>query len=121
MGEIVTVVMLKELNRALRFLLEVALILTLGYWGASTSLALTLRFFLGLALPLLAMLVWGLLVAPKARHRLVDPWRLLIELALFSLAALALWDRQFYLLAIALVALFLLNRLALSLWGQNTV
>jgi hypothetical protein len=116
----ITVVVLKELNRALRFLLEVALILTLGYWGATASQSLPLRLLLGLALPLFAMLVWGLLVAPKARHRLVDPWRLLIELALFSLAALALWNRQFYLLAIVLVALFLLNRLALSLWGQNT-
>ncbi|WP_069802926.1 YrdB family protein [Thermogemmatispora onikobensis] len=116
------VVILKECNRALRFLLEVAMILTLSYWGASsTSLALPLSFLLGLALPLFAMLVWGLLVAPKARHRLVDPWRLLVELALFGLAALALWHRQCYLLASMLMALFLLNRLALSLWGQNTV
>ncbi|MBX5456479.1 MAG: YrdB family protein [Thermogemmatispora sp.] len=113
--------MLKEVNRALRFLLEVAMILVLGYWGASTSQSLPLRLLLGLVLPLLAMLVWGLLIAPKARRRLADPWRLLVELALFSLAALALWDRQFYLLAIVLVVLFLLNRLALSLWGQNTV
>ncbi|MBE3566991.1 MAG: YrdB family protein [Thermogemmatispora sp.] len=65
---------LKECNRALRFLLEVAMILTLSYWGASsTSLALPLSFLLGLALPLFAMLVWGLLVAPKARCLLVDP------------------------------------------------
>ncbi|GER82279.1 hypothetical protein KTAU_09170 [Thermogemmatispora aurantia] len=49
------------------------------------------------------------------------PWRLLVELALFGLAALPLWHRQCYLLASMLMALFLLNRLALSLWGQNTV
>jgi hypothetical protein len=120
-GRAITIVMLKECNRALRFLLEVAMILDVGLLGASTSLALSLRLLLGLDLPLLAMLVWGLLVAPKARHRLVDPWRLLVELALFALATLALWNRQFYLPASALMALFLLNRLALSLWRQNTV
>ncbi|WP_376796469.1 DUF2568 domain-containing protein [Thermogemmatispora sp.] len=36
------------------------------------------------------MVLWGLLVAPKAPFRLADPWRLLLELILFGLAALAL-------------------------------
>jgi hypothetical protein len=71
---VMIVVILKECNHALRFLLEGAMILTLSYWGASsTSLALPLSFLLELALPLFAMLVRGLLVAPKAHRLLVDP------------------------------------------------
>ena len=45
---------------------------------------------LAVAAPALAMIIWGLWLAPRARRRLRDPLRLAVELALFAVAAAAL-------------------------------
>jgi hypothetical protein len=65
------------------FLSELAMLATLGVvgWhaggGGLLSVALTA---LG---PALAVVVWSLWVAPTARRRLADPWRLILQIALF--------------------------------------
>ena len=45
---------------------------------------------LAVAAPVLAMIIWGLWLAPRARRRLRDPLRLTVELVLFAVAAVAL-------------------------------
>jgi hypothetical protein len=42
---------------------------------------------LAVALPLAAVAVWACWVAPRARRRLADPARLVVELALFGATA----------------------------------
>jgi hypothetical protein len=84
------------INLAVRFLLEVAALLAIGYWGWSTG-AGVLRFVLALGLPLIAALVWGTFRVPddasssgKAPVPIPGILRLVLELALFGFATWAL-------------------------------
>jgi hypothetical protein len=72
-----------------RFLCELALLAALAYWGLSVGNGVT-AWLLGIGAPLLAAIVWGALVAPKARWPQPLQVRLVIELLLFAAAAGAL-------------------------------
>ena len=78
-------------NLAFRFLLELAALAALGYGGAHVHAGMVARVALALAAPLLAALVWGLVVSPKARVRAPAPVRLLVELAVFAAGTGALF------------------------------
>jgi hypothetical protein len=71
-------------NLALRFLLELSALAALGYGGAHVRAGLAVRVALAVIAPLLAALVWGAVVSPKARVRVPAPVRLLVELAIFG-------------------------------------
>jgi Protein of unknown function (DUF2568) len=82
--------MITAANLTLRFLLELAAIGALGYWGFRTGSGPLTAVILGLGAPTVAMVVWGTFVAPKATVAVADPVRLLISLAVFGAAGLAL-------------------------------
>ncbi|HWQ11609.1 MAG TPA: YrdB family protein [Roseiflexaceae bacterium] len=71
------------LNLALRFGLELAMLAAYGLWGWRAWTG-PLRFVLALGLPLLAAVVWGAFVSPKAAVQLPGSVRLAIEAALFA-------------------------------------
>jgi hypothetical protein len=75
---------------AVRFLSELALAGVLVWAGLGASLPLAARIVIAVAAPVLAMTIWGLWIAPRARRRLPDPLRLTVEIVLFALAAAAL-------------------------------
>ena len=83
--------MITAANLTLRFMLELAAIGALGYWGFRSGSGPLAKAALGLGAPALAMLVWGAFVAPKATVAVAEPVRLLISLAVFGAAALALF------------------------------
>jgi hypothetical protein len=72
-----------------RFLCELSLLAALASWGLSVGNGVT-AWLLGIGAPLLAAIVWGALVAPKARWPQPLQVRLVIELLLFAAAAGAL-------------------------------
>ncbi|GIK56417.1 MAG: hypothetical protein BroJett015_20800 [Chloroflexota bacterium] len=102
-----------------RFLLELCMPAALAYWGFQRDGGWLLRLVAGMGAPLLAATVWGLLIAPKAKRRLADPWRFLVELVLFGLAAVALVAVARPFLAIILLVVYLINRLLVVLWGEE--
>ena len=74
----------------LRFLLELALIAAVGAgaWeiaggGAAGAFAASLA-------AAAVVVVWGLAIAPRAKRRLPDPARLMLEMVLFVIGGLAL-------------------------------
>lgn len=69
-----------------RFLAELGLLAALGYAGWQLSESTALSVVLAVGLPLAAALVWGKWVAPRARGRLEDPARFVVELVLFAAA-----------------------------------
>jgi Protein of unknown function (DUF2568) len=77
-------------NLVLRFIVEMTAYAALGYWGAANHSPLIIRVALAIFTPLAAMVLWSLLLAPKARWRLKDPMALVSELAIFTGAAIAL-------------------------------
>jgi len=101
-------VSLHPLNLAVRFLLEIAALVALGYWGFSQHDG-AWQFLLGLGLPLVAAAAWGIFAVPGDRSRSGDApvpvpgiVRLLLELALFGLAVWALYDAGNTVLALVL-------------------
>lgn len=68
---------------------ELALLAALAYWGLSVENGVT-AWLPGIGAPLLAAIVWGALVAPKAGWPQPLQVRLVIELLLFAAAAGAL-------------------------------
>jgi hypothetical protein len=76
-------------NLILRFFVELAAYAALGYWGASVRGSTVVRTSLTVVAPLIAIVVWSLFLAPKARWRLSDPMAVVLELTIFVSAAIA--------------------------------
>jgi len=75
---------------AIRFLTELALLAGLAVAGARLG-GTTLSSILGGVLaPVVAAAIWGLAIAPRAKRRLVEPTRFVLEFILFSAAGAAL-------------------------------
>lgn len=73
-----------------RFGLELALLGAYGYWGWNSTTG-PWRWLAMLGLPLLAALLWGAFVAPKAAPAAPGAVRLLVEFGLFAGGAGVLW------------------------------
>ena len=68
----------------IRFLCELGALVAVGWWGYHEHIALAV------ALPLVVGVIWGLFVAPRAKMRLHDPWRFLVESVVWVGATAAL-------------------------------
>lgn len=74
----------------IRFLTELAMLAALAVAGAAADTALAWRIVLAVLGPVLAAVIWGAALAPRARRRLSDPLRLVAEIVLFGVAAAVL-------------------------------
>jgi hypothetical protein len=74
----------KALSLLIRFACELAALVAVAWWGW------TVTPVLGVALPVVVAAVWGAWIAPKARRRLADPLRLVLELVVFAAATASL-------------------------------
>ena len=81
---------LKALNLLVRFLLELCMLGAVGYWGFRTGSSWAMKIILGIGLPLLIAVIWGMFVSPKATYPSNGLTRLSVELILFGSGALAL-------------------------------
>jgi Protein of unknown function (DUF2568) len=90
---------------AVRFLLELAALASLAYWGF-TEYDGVVSILLGVGAPLVAAVVWGLFVSPKARYG--SPIRQAVgEAAVFGAAVIALFAADQPVLAIVFAAVAL--------------
>lgn len=81
---------MKSVNLAVRFLIELGALAGFAYWGWQTGTSVAIQILLAVVTPLLAALIWGRFIAPKAPHRLEDPLRVGIEIVFFGAATAAL-------------------------------
>ncbi|HLJ35646.1 MAG TPA: YrdB family protein [Ktedonobacteraceae bacterium] len=108
----------KNANLALRFLLELCVLAALAYWGFQTGQTTIARIVLGIGAPLVAVVVWALLGAPKAPWHLKGAWRLLLEVVFFGLPAVALFVAGQHILGVAFALVFILNTILIYAWSQ---
>jgi hypothetical protein len=80
---------LRGVTLTVRFLCELAMLAALAFWGFAVGDGIG-AWVLGVGAPLLAAVVWGALVAPKARWPVPIRTRVAIELVLFGAAVGAL-------------------------------
>jgi hypothetical protein len=83
--------LIKGATLVLRFLLELCALGALGYWGFKTGGGALAKVGLGLGVPLVAAVVWGTFMAPKALVKVPGVVRLLVEAAVFASATAALY------------------------------
>ena len=112
---------MKGANLVLRFLLELAALAALGYWGATGRGSALARALLGVGAPAAAALFWGAFVAPRARVVLPTAVRMALGLAVFGCAAAALAARGHGRLATGLGAAAVANTLLMLAWRQDRV
>lgn len=89
------------MNLALRFLLEIAALVSVGMWGWKQSDS-WFRFVLAFGLPIILAVIWGVFAVPDDASRsgaapVPTPGviRLLIELGIFTLAVWSLYNIGF--------------------------
>jgi hypothetical protein len=95
-----------------RFGTELALLAALAVAGAQAAAPVAVRVILAVTGPVLAAVLWGLIIGPKARWRPSDPLRITIEIVLFlvaaallALAGYAIWAVIFAVAAIGVAVL----------------
>jgi len=106
---------IRSINLAVAFLLELCMLAALGYWGF-TAVEGWPGIVLGLAAPLLAAVVWGIFLAPRAARPLTRPLTFWLKVAVFGVAAAALAAAGRPDLAAGLALAVALNMLMLHLW-----
>lgn len=85
------------------FLIELAALASFGYWGYHFSPDRIARLALSVGAPLVIAVIWGLFIAPKATYAVTDPVRHLLQIAVFSLASLALYTSGQKMLALVFI------------------
>ncbi len=120
--------MIKTAGLGLHFLLELGILAALGVWGFRTGQSWPARALLGIGLPLLGAIAWGVFRVPNdpgpAVVAIPGAVRLALELGLFALAGAALASIGRPQLAIALGLLVLVDYLlmyerVIRLLGRN--
>jgi hypothetical protein len=109
---------MRAANDGLRFTLELCALAAVAYWGWSEHGGVW-RWLLVAAAPLAVALLWGNTIAPKAKRRVGDPWRLAVELLVFGGAVAALVDADQPVLAIVLGVLVALHLALTFVLGQR--
>jgi hypothetical protein len=111
---------MRAFNLGLRFLLELCALAALGYGAAHPHAPWPLRVVAAVAVIAAAATVWGRWVAPRAKHLLPDPLRLVPEWAVFGSATVSLVLTGHPILGAVFAALAAVNRLALHLLRTTT-
>ncbi|MER6738815.1 YrdB family protein [Streptomyces puniciscabiei] len=78
-------------NELLAFLVELAALACLSWWGFAIKHDEVLRILLGVGTPLLAMVLWSLFAAPRARLRPRLPLVLVVKAVVLGGGAAALY------------------------------
>lgn len=73
------------------FLSEVAAIIAYGYWGFQFHSSAWIKWVLGIGIPVVVIVVWGLLLSPKASVQIPQALRIGMKAVVFGLAAAALY------------------------------
>jgi hypothetical protein len=109
---------IKGANLALRFLLELCALVALSYWGFTTGSGAITKVALGIGVPLVAALVWGVFVAPRAPVALPGFVVLLLQVLVFGSAAAGLVATGYRALTLAFAVVVVINTILMYVWGQ---
>ncbi len=109
---------LKGINLTLSFLLELAMLVAYGYWGFNTGSSTLVHWILGLGIPIVAIIIWSIYNVPMSKRRLPRTPRMILEVVMFSLGALALAVTGQTTWAIIFAVLIVVNQVLLYVWQQ---
>ena len=96
-------------NELLAFLLELAAIACLGWWGFSVGHNEVVRVLLGVGTPVVAIVLWSLFAAPKARLRPPLPLVLVVKALVLGGSAAAVYGVGHSLAAVVMAVVVVVN------------
>jgi hypothetical protein len=108
----------KLLNLSVRFLLELCILVIIGYWGFHTQGSGLIKALLGIGSALTFAVVWGMFLAPKSSMRLQGLWALSLEVLILGLTTWALYSTGKRSLAMIFGTSYLLNKILMIIWRQ---
>lgn len=103
--------MIKGIYSILRFLFEILSIVSIGYWGFSRVSLGNWRYLLGIAAPLIVIAVWSIWGAPSSSNRLQGIARLLLELSVYTVSAVCIYNTDAKQLTLPFILIALVNAL----------
>lgn len=109
---------IKLANLALRFLLELCALAALGYAGFQLASGLLIKIALAIGAPLLAVMIWGTFIAPKATIPVPLIAWLALQAIIFGLAIAGLAATGHTTLAIVFVLALAVNATLLYIWRR---
>lgn len=109
---------LKLINLGLAFLLELAMLAGFAYWGVRSGQTTLMKVLLGVGIPLLVAIIWGIFMAPNSTTRLRGAVFLGVKILLFLLASVALYMAGSRVPGILLAVIFALNEILQYIWHQ---
>jgi hypothetical protein len=110
--------MLAAVNAGLRFVLELAGIVAVAWWGVHAADGAA-GWLLGIGAAVAFIAVWGLFVAPRARYPQTPRVRLIVGTAILEVAALLLGMSGSTTAAAILAGLVALNAVAIAVLGDG--
>lgn len=110
--------LVKNINLALRFLLELCMLIAFGYWGFRIGSTLPTKIGLGIGVPIVVIVIWGAFVAPNAAVHLSEPIPLILGLLILLLAAAALIMAGQRTVGIVFGVIVILNAVLMLVWRQ---
>lgn len=108
-------------NLTLALGLELTALTAFGLWGVSTGSNPVSRATLGVAVPLLMAVFWGVFLSPKAAVPLPLPYRLSLKVAVFTLAAAALFATRYPVAGTIFSSLAVFSVASLHLSGYHKI
>jgi Protein of unknown function (DUF2568) len=110
----------RGLNLALMFMLELAVYVAAGAWGFfAVDQPLWRRIVVALGAPIALAVVWSLLGSPKARYPLRGVGRIVLETLWFGAGALAAGEVASPAVGVAMASVWAVNAALRALWGQS--
>ena len=106
------------MNLGLAFMLELAALAALAYWGYRLDASASSRWVVATGAPLALALTWSRIAAPTAKRRLARTTLLTFKLLVFTLAAALLYSTGRHAFGILLEAATLLNLGLGAVWEQ---
>ena len=109
---------LKALNLLIRFLLELCMLIVVGYWGFKIHSGWVMKIIFGIGLPILIAVIWGLFIAPRATYPLSGISYLAVELILLGSGAVALFASGNPGLGWIYAVILVINKVLIVVWKQ---
>jgi len=105
------------INLTVRFLLEIIALISMGAWGWNKTDGLS-KYLLAIGIPILTAIVWGVFAVPNDPSRSGQTIvvtsgivRLVIELSIFSLATLAVFNTGHQKMSLAFAIIVIIHYL----------
>jgi hypothetical protein len=106
-------------NLTIKFLLELAALALLAYWGAVTGDGIV-AVVLAVIAPLSMVAVWGTFAAPRAPRRAPTSLRIPLELGIFAEACVAGYAGGAFVASTVFAVVVVLNAIGLTVLHQWT-